>query len=1187
MMTKNFKYINLGPRDNIENIECFKAIKYGINNKEISNIALTGPYGSGKSSILKTFISENKKINFLNISLASFNESDQNDSNLSNLLQESILKQIFYQVQSKKIPFSRFEMIDNKSSKSFIIDVFLFSLWIISFIILFKPELVISEINTFFTSAFLNKNITKYFFNISFFGLSFFFLYKLYFLIYSKIKFIRIKFLDAELELNNMDDTSVLSRNSNELLYLFEATDYEVVIIEDLDRFNNIDVFTKLRELNEMINNSANIERNINFIYALRDDLFNRFDDRLKFFDLIIPVVPIVNSTNSANQINSIIEKYDIELANSFINKISSYIGDMRLIKNIMNEFNIYSKNLDSDLNKEKLFSVITYKNKFPKDFSSSLKGEGLIYNAFDRKERLSREEIKSINKRIELKNSKLNKVKDESLANIKELRILCGNLILSKNNGNRINFNNTNKQNSEYVLNQFQENAVFKQFLESDHIYSYSRTGRNISSKTKINTKDVLDKINYYERKEIIELKLKEKQEALKKEISVLKADKKYIADCSFVEFYNQFSSSEFFDEDKINKYNDLLKFLLINGYIKENTYENYISYLDSSNMTIKDNKFIMKVLSGQSLDFNYKLTKVDKIVEKLNSDLFPKKEILNYDLLNYLIKNKSINDSYNNYFDLILKQLGDGSEVSINFIEGFISYSKENILRIFINKLAQTWGNYWYYIIKESNYTSEEINDHLVWTVKYVEMNDIINLNKDNVLKKYFEKQSDIINITVENSIMDKTKEIMNKLKIKFDYIDLNLTKENDNNKIELFKYIYKNNFYKINIPMITKIIKNITHEESITAEIKTKNYTTIIEYKLKALNKYLESNINKYIENVFLKLENNKDESPIILITLLNNEDLKLENKKKILDLSSNKIINLDEVEYREIFDCLLKSNMVESNWLNILVYYKNIGKELNNIIVNFINNNYQTLTKLDLKYKKLNDLLGAGEVKLFIRKLFEKNNISINAVQKITKNINWSYEELTFEKIDGEKLKLLIEENVLILSPANYSQIKSVINLNDLHILLLEYNEKEFLNNILDYSFEQEDIIKILNSSDLNLETKKKFINTIDFNILLNIKNLNSDNLEQILNLLNDLVLKIKILTENVLDLSFDEITKMLRTIGEDYSALTFLRKRPALNNSNYNAGLLSILEERGYISSYYKRKERFDVINRYK
>jgi|SRR5690606_18927331 len=51
-------------------------LKDTIETKGINNIALTGGYGSGKSTILKTFQHWNKNdFNFLNISLAAFNQS--------------------------------------------------------------------------------------------------------------------------------------------------------------------------------------------------------------------------------------------------------------------------------------------------------------------------------------------------------------------------------------------------------------------------------------------------------------------------------------------------------------------------------------------------------------------------------------------------------------------------------------------------------------------------------------------------------------------------------------------------------------------------------------------------------------------------------------------------------------------------------------------------------------------------------------------------------------------------------------------------------------------------------------------------------------------------------------------------------------------------------------------------------
>ena len=43
-----------------------------LGNEKVNNIALTGPYGSGKSSVLRTLMRDYPKARYLNISLATY-----------------------------------------------------------------------------------------------------------------------------------------------------------------------------------------------------------------------------------------------------------------------------------------------------------------------------------------------------------------------------------------------------------------------------------------------------------------------------------------------------------------------------------------------------------------------------------------------------------------------------------------------------------------------------------------------------------------------------------------------------------------------------------------------------------------------------------------------------------------------------------------------------------------------------------------------------------------------------------------------------------------------------------------------------------------------------------------------------------------------------------------------------------
>ena len=118
----------------------------------------------------------------------------------------------------------------------------------------------------------------------------------------------KIRFSSLVCEIDKGISKSILNNHLDEIIYFFEATKYNVVIIEDLDRFEQTEVFTKLREINLLINNSKKIETEVVFIYAIKDDMFLD-KDRTKFFDFMIPIIPVINSSNSNEKLLDIVNK--------------------------------------------------------------------------------------------------------------------------------------------------------------------------------------------------------------------------------------------------------------------------------------------------------------------------------------------------------------------------------------------------------------------------------------------------------------------------------------------------------------------------------------------------------------------------------------------------------------------------------------------------------------------------------------------------------------------------------------------------------------------------------------------------------------------------------------------------------------------------------------------------------------
>ncbi len=74
---KSSRFKSLAPTVEIDNPKIYhEALDWALSNRkseDIKNIAITGYYGSGKSSVIKNFMAHyNHKFNFLSLSLATF-----------------------------------------------------------------------------------------------------------------------------------------------------------------------------------------------------------------------------------------------------------------------------------------------------------------------------------------------------------------------------------------------------------------------------------------------------------------------------------------------------------------------------------------------------------------------------------------------------------------------------------------------------------------------------------------------------------------------------------------------------------------------------------------------------------------------------------------------------------------------------------------------------------------------------------------------------------------------------------------------------------------------------------------------------------------------------------------------------------------------------------------------------------
>ena len=1192
---ESLPYSSLSPINNgDENGHYSKALLWALKNRkkeDIKNIALTGSYGSGKSSILKTFQKnyKGKNLKFLDISLATFKEEkpeiDENGkeikvdkTELLRLIETSILEQIFYHEEDNKIPDSRFKKIKSYSIKKLILISLGYLFFFLAIYNYFYPY--------FIQSIFKDIAISNKVCDIIHYSEIFIIILGIFFIILKSVRIIsavtvnKLKIQNAEISIGENLNKSILNHHIDEILYFFSIRPYNVVIIEDLDRFQETEIFTKLREVNLLLNSSEKTKhKDIVFVYAVRDDMFTD-KERTKFFDFIIPVIPIINSSNSSEILLKKKKEFKYNLTDNLIEDISFFIDDMRLLHNICNEFYFYSKKLNENINKDKLFAIITYKNIYPNDFMKLSYNEGDLYTIFNSKAIFIKNLINEIDTEIDEYKNQINEYESLFINNIKDFRLLYVIRIIENLtgfdsfvvNGNTISLDEIIEDNNfEYLkTNNYKYNQITYNY------YGTMETPVKNCTKKFVEIENLIDRNKSYNAKEKEIKDIKEgKITSLKNKIQELENQKYKTRNSKLSELLKTNQLSDIEISDSLNK--NFISILLRNGYLAED-YIDYISLFHEESITRSDYQFHISIKNAIQQPFNYKLSKIEKLLLKINPIDFQTEYILNYDILDYLLAQS---DKYNSQLESIFNKLKDESKISIEFVKGYFETSQK--LDEFIKILCNKWINIWGFIESNPDFSEDLKNDIFKSLIEYGDIKAIVEISKQSSFTKLILSNPLFLNI-IDNK--EKLKNVIEELKISFNKIDF------ENSSDEMLSFIYMGNYYQLNIEMIALIIKKFGEFNQV--EYDNSNYFAIKTSKAEQLIQYIDDYIDDYIENVYLKVSTNVNEKEEYLIALLNNKNVEVDTKESIIIQTETKITKLSNIDDAELYSILLENNKLIPSWENLLYSYENPNievdeekteLEISESIIGFINviQNAEELSKVKIP-KELNSTNVYGK---FWKKLIQKDEINQQSYNLITKSSPWWYSDLNFEEISDNKIKSLINNTCINPTIESYNLLKE--KSDGLNIYLFEKRKIDYLKILDQFTFDSNDIELILKSSILtNLEKLKILKNCSEETVITNsnLKILSSillaDNSfivsDNVLNsvLLNNQVplkerLKLYIRNSDKYDFSFIEL--FLTNLGGNYARITDTSSKARIPKDDDNRQLLNVLSNKRYISSY--------------
>lgn len=1011
------------------------ALDYVFNNPDIKNVALSGAYGAGKSSVLASYKkkSKNKERMFLHISLAHFeddNASKENGEIKESVLEGKILNQLIHQIPEGNIPQTNFRVKSTTPQKDIIKYSVIFTLLILLILHLTLSSTWKSFITSFQDSNFkdlLSLSTSPYAYlssGIALCGIIAFLTYQGVKLQKNRRIFKRLNLQGNEIELFEESNDSYFDKYLNEVLYLFENAGADVIVFEDMDRFDANQIFERLREVNTLINMRSR-GRIIRFFYLLKDDIFTS-KDRTKFFDFIIPVVPVVDSSNSYDQFisqlqkNSLVDKFD----ERFLKGLSLYVDEMRLLKNICNEFLIYYNRLNvTELDYSKMLALITYKNLFPRDFSELQLGRGFVHVLFEKKDSYIRAEAKILESSITEIEEKIKRLNSEVLSSTEELSIVYG------------------KKREPY-----------------SSYYSYRR-----------DTQKELDRLNTEEqtrRKQIEDRqngKIAELQKQLdqkKKELTALKSKPLY-------EIINRDNVDRIFQEEEINEIGDinqfldvksntyfpLLKYLIRNGYIDE-TYSDYMTYFYENSLCRTDKIFLRSVADRKAKDYQYGLKEPQKVLEQLDEYDFDQEEVLNYSLTDYLMKS----DPECLFVKHLLCQLREKKKY--DFIFGYLNVSRAPVE--FVRQCNLNWNTLFQNLIIDNALSEERLNYYALLTLYSSDKKTIESTNIDDCLTNYISESTSFLD--VEQPEIDCLIKGFALLNVLFNHLEYSKSNKN------LFMAVYQNNLYAISYENLREILKNIygiVDDERIIHG----NYSAIYALPCTPIQKYVETNIVTYAECMFDFCDGAIADENDAAAAFLNNPQLTQEQKIQYIKCLHSPLSDLSTVEDTNLWPILINYGAVTFSEKNVLEYYKK-SQEGDQSFARLINS-----AERIIDFKELVAISDREEIDRLFGAVTRCDEIEDEKYEQCVVSFNRYYRAFSIADLSIRKVLILIKHNVIRMNSESLTFMRN--NYSGAIYEFIYRHADEYISLIDKQLFDHSEMLQFL-SMDVNDKLKLKLL-----------------------------------------------------------------------------------------------------------
>jgi hypothetical protein len=1117
----------------------------------VYNIALTGPYGSGKSSVIKSFLKRRRKP-ALEISLASFlAESDGIDTKVSKQeIERSILQQMLYGSDANRLPLSRFKRIRAPRRWNWAISLTILlgcmTLWH-----LFQSREEILSGDFFKPFDFTN------WFNLSVTVFGFGFLWSTLHRTYLKsfgVSLKSVSLTDVEITPESAEEESILNRHLDEIIYFFQSTRYDLVIIEDLDRFDNPDIFVTLREINSLVNANFGVKKRVRFLYALRDDIFTN-TDRTKFFEFIVPVIPIINHSNSIDMVLQEGKRLDIEqkLNKQFLREVSRYLNDLRLIKNIFNEFVTYRANHGSgdyeSLDLNKLLAVLIYKNVQPKDFEKLHQQQGILANILNRYEEfVSSVEVELRAQILEIENS-IAAADSQLPSSLGELRKIYAMAIVEHMAANS---SAVRLGNIKIPLRELADHAEFERILGEPQLLNQQNVGVSISTLEASVDPD----LTYLQRKSEIERGSAEGNRKSVLKIRELRSKITSIRTEKFGNVIRANASQAGGNFSELGESEDLVKFLIFEGFL-DDTYYQYISLFHSGRLSPNDNKFLIQIRSFNSPDPDFRLDNQAEVIAMMREEDFDQSYVLNRFLIDELLENAT---DYDTQINKAVKYIAGNFAHCSDFFVSYYSNGKH--VGKLINSLVERWDGF-----AASAIDTNAAVEHVANIVEHVPSKILVEtLDVKGIISTYLGAHlSSVLEVT-EGFDLEKVRSLSVEVE---DISDLLFNRRG-------FQFVAENSLYSVTADNIRTVLEHSLDSDEL-AGLSDRHFTTILGSGNEALCKHIEKNFITYLRKVLLQIEQNTREEIGTIQRVLEHGEVSQDFLEEFLAKQDAVFPSIDMIP-KAFHTFVFKNGMVEATWENTISYCHTEEFDAE-VLTEFMQLSGVKSSLLQDKYAENSQSLAMS------RFIFSNVDFSDEEYRQYLKKLPTRFQNFP-ESSPTSKRLILIEEGIIRLTEQVFQAAQSEETVVE---SLLVHNIETYLGDKSKYPIDEtvrenllaseiSDNQKLLIIEDVDLATvpanasMAEKIGAVFNSTNIDFKPYGPDFIQSLLQHAKPLKVKISLLNKCHKVLSYEQVRQVIENMPDPFPDTLVAWRNPRIPYTPDNKSLVTWLEEREIISS---------------